>query len=149
MLNTILELVNLMNFKTCKTSIKYLWLQLESTHENNRNSSIEQAGLDYHSPGTQITPRKFYINNGILAKRCDNTNRKQLCICHCLNLMQASIPFVQNQMVYISLGKKINKVAKLTKVPLVIPNYHQGVCISCMHTCMRTAQQQQIAFQQY
>jgi len=76
MLNTILELVNLMNFKTCKTSIKYLWLQLESTHENNRNSSIEQAGLDYHSPGTQITPRKIYINNGILAKICDNTNRK-------------------------------------------------------------------------
>ena len=141
MLNTILELVNLTNFRTCKTSIKYLWLQLESTHENNRNSSIERAGLDYHSPGTKITLRKSYINNGILAKSCDNTNRKQLCICHCLNLMQASTPFVQNQMVYFPWAKKkINEVAKLTKVPLVIPNYHQPnrgyALVACTHACV-------------
>lgn len=39
-----------------------------------------------------------------------------------------------------SLGKKINKVAKLTKVPLVIPNYHQPnrgyALVACAHACV-------------
>ena len=39
-----------------------------------------------------------------------------------------------------SLGKKINKVAKLTKVPLVIPNYHQPnrgyALVACTHACV-------------
>ena len=40
-----------------------------------------------------------------------------------------------------SLGKKINKVAKLTKVPLVIPNYHQpnrGYVLKIGHFFPRT-----------
>jgi len=39
-----------------------------------------------------------------------------------------------------SLGKKNNEVAKLTKVPLVIPNYHQPnrgyALVACTHACV-------------